>query len=50
MPNGCTICKQAVCSSRVYCNRLKSYVDDIVYCPYFEPKPMVVATQAAPVD
>ncbi|MGQ9460732.1 MAG: hypothetical protein ACUVRA_05830 [Candidatus Bathyarchaeaceae archaeon] len=44
--NGCTVCRQAICSSRVYCCRLKEYVDDIVYCPHFEPKPLAMEAQA----
>ena len=39
--NRCMICKEAIISSRIYCERLGEYVDDVVYCPYFEPKPMV---------
>jgi len=38
--DGCTSCKQAVSSSRVYCCKLRKYVDDIVYCPDFEPEPL----------
>jgi hypothetical protein len=34
-------CREAVISStRIYCIRLDEYVDDVVYCPYFEQKPM----------
>ncbi|MHC3129044.1 MAG: hypothetical protein IBV52_03105 [Candidatus Bathyarchaeota archaeon] len=40
--NRCRVCKEAIISSsRIYCERLGEYVDDVVYCPYFEPKPMV---------
>ncbi|MDH5690479.1 MAG: hypothetical protein OEY81_03500 [Candidatus Bathyarchaeota archaeon] len=39
--NRCMVCKEANISSRIYCTRLGEYVDDVVYCPYFEPKPMV---------
>jgi hypothetical protein len=35
------VCREATISSRIYCGRLKEYVDDLVYCPYFEPKAMV---------
>jgi hypothetical protein len=35
------VCKEAIISSRIYCIRLGEYVDEIVYCPYFEPKPTV---------
>jgi hypothetical protein len=35
----CKICKEAVVSSRIYCERLREYVEDLVYCPHFEPKP-----------
>jgi len=35
-------CKEAlITSSKIYCTRLEEYVDDVVYCPYFEPKPVV---------
>ncbi|MCW4034441.1 MAG: hypothetical protein NWF03_03670 [Candidatus Bathyarchaeota archaeon] len=34
----CKVCKEAVISSRIYCERLQEYVDDLVYCPYFEPR------------
>ncbi|MCW4015839.1 MAG: hypothetical protein NWF06_05665 [Candidatus Bathyarchaeota archaeon] len=37
----CMVCKEAIISSRLYCDRLGEYVDDLVYCPYFEPKPVV---------
>jgi hypothetical protein len=37
----CMTCKEASISSRIYCIRLGEYVDDVVYCPYFEPRPMV---------
>gem|GEM_PF-5995570 len=39
--NRCKACKEAIISSRIYCARLEQYVDDVVYCPYFEPKPEV---------
>ena len=38
--NGCINCKQAVCSSRVYCVKLRKYVDDTLYCPDLEPEPL----------
>jgi len=34
-------CREASISSRIYCIRLGEYVDDVVYCPYFEAKPVV---------
>ena len=35
----CEACKEAVISStRIYCERLGEYVDNLVYCPYFDPK------------
>jgi hypothetical protein len=34
-------CREAVLSSKIYCERLGEYVDDLVYCPYFEPKQMM---------
>ncbi|MCJ7613438.1 hypothetical protein MUO71_01545 [Candidatus Bathyarchaeota archaeon] len=37
----CQVCKEVTVSSRIYCERLREYVDDLVYCPYFEPKAMV---------
>ncbi|MEJ2242911.1 MAG: hypothetical protein P8Y18_12360 [Candidatus Bathyarchaeota archaeon] len=37
----CKVCKEAIISSRIYCERLREYVDDLVYCPYFIPKEMV---------
>ncbi|UCC57938.1 MAG: hypothetical protein JSW14_06135 [Candidatus Bathyarchaeum sp.] len=37
----CLVCKEAIISSRIYCERLGEYVDDLVYCPYFDPKPVV---------
>jgi hypothetical protein len=39
--NRCIDCKEAILSSRIYCGRLEEFVDDVVYCPYFEQKPMV---------
>ncbi|MEJ2272728.1 MAG: hypothetical protein P8X91_09715 [Candidatus Bathyarchaeota archaeon] len=37
----CKVCKEAIISSRIYCERLGEYVDDLVYCPYFTQKEMV---------
>ncbi|MCK4884667.1 hypothetical protein KAS24_01230 [Candidatus Bathyarchaeota archaeon] len=39
--NRCMACKEAFISSRIYCERLGEYVEDLVFCPYFEPKPAV---------
>ncbi|MFC1487156.1 hypothetical protein ACFLRN_05665 [Thermoproteota archaeon] len=39
--NRCKVCKDAIISSRIYCERLGEYVETLVYCPYFEPKPAV---------
>lgn len=36
----CFGCKHALPSSRVYCGKLRQYVDDVVYCPHFEPEPL----------
>lgn len=45
---GCVDCKQAICSSKVYCGWLKKFVDEsrvddgieIVVCPRFEVEPL----------
>lgn len=38
--NICVGCKHAIGSSRVYCGKLKEYVDGIAYCPHFELEPL----------
>lgn len=35
----CFDCKHALSLSRVYCGKLRRYVDDVMYCPHFEPEP-----------
>ncbi|MCJ7722079.1 hypothetical protein MUO98_06720 [Candidatus Bathyarchaeota archaeon] len=37
--NRCRACKEAIISSRIYCELLGEYMEDLVYCPIFEPKP-----------
>jgi hypothetical protein len=37
----CLQCKEVIISTRIYCDRLGEYVEDVVYCPYFEQKPEV---------
>ena len=32
--------KHGLCSSEVYCGKLRRYVDDVMYCPHFESEPL----------
>ena len=34
----CRFCKEAVISSKIFCERLGEYVENLVYCPYFREK------------
>ena len=36
----CFGCKHALSSSRVYCGKLRRYVDDVAYCSHFESEPL----------
>ncbi|MEM2916732.1 MAG: hypothetical protein QXN63_00025 [Candidatus Bathyarchaeia archaeon] len=41
--NSCTECKQAILESKLYCGRLKEYIDDLIEftvpCSLFEKEP-----------
>ena len=36
--NQCKMCEEAIVTSKIYCQRLGEFVDNLVYCPYFKQK------------